>query len=89
MKYRVPSIQYAGGTVYAARYAVPCYRETTLETGFINNVIASSRRALYFVFALSNFQEQSIITESRRALQFLYDAKNRPGLAGNLDHQQG
>ncbi|MHC6201894.1 hypothetical protein ACYULU_01715 [Breznakiellaceae bacterium SP9] len=84
---------------FPARYAVLCYSETTLETGFINNVIASSRFTLYdvltgetfqsdtvdtigFVFALSNFQEQSIITESRRALQFLYDVKNRPGLAG-------
>jgi hypothetical protein len=35
-----------------------------------------------FVFSPSNLQQQTVIAESRRALQFLYDAKNKPGLAG-------
>lgn len=33
-------------------------------------------------FQPANMQEQTIIAESRKALQFLFNAKNKPGLAG-------
>ncbi|MDR1970907.1 MAG: hypothetical protein LBQ46_03205 [Treponema sp.] len=53
------------------------YDVLTGET--INSAEADTRG---FVFSPSNLQRQTVIAESRRALQFLYDAKNRPGLAG-------
>jgi hypothetical protein len=49
-------------------------------TGEIINSAGADTRG--FVFSPSDLRQQTVIAESRRALQFLYDAKNRPGLAG-------
>jgi hypothetical protein len=50
-------------------------------TGEIVNSNTADTKGLG-AFTPANMQEQTVATESRKALQFLFNAKNKPGLAG-------